>query len=110
MYWITKSLPKFFCDFMTPDILEIDFLSLSFALYFNCIRMNWIESIGYVASFFVVLSFVLKDIRKIRFVNMIGCIAFVAYGILNNWMFPIIIPNVVICLVQVYYLFFRKSL
>jgi hypothetical protein len=36
--------------------------------------------IGYGASFFVVLSFVLKDIKKIRIVNLVGCILFVIYG------------------------------
>jgi hypothetical protein len=70
--------------------------------------MNWIEYVGYAASFFVVLSFVLKDIKKIRIVNLIGCVCFVVYGVFNNMMMPIIIPNVVICFVQVYYLFFRK--
>ncbi len=29
--------------------------------------------IGYSASLFIVLSFILKDVRKIRVVNMIGC-------------------------------------
>lgn len=35
--------------------------------------------IGYSASLFIVLSFILKDIRKIRIVNMIGCICGLRY-------------------------------
>ncbi|CAH0135214.1 hypothetical protein SRABI04_00395 [Chryseobacterium sp. Bi04] len=33
--------------------------------------------IGYSASVFIVLSFILKDVRKIRVVNMIGCFCFI---------------------------------
>lgn len=60
--------------------------------------------IGYAASFFVVLSFVLKDIQRIRIVNLVGCILFVLYGIFNNYLWPIIIPNAVLCIIQSYHL------
>ncbi len=60
--------------------------------------------IGYAASFFIVLSFVLKDIRKIRVVNLIGCVFFVLYGIFNDWLWPIIIPNAILCGIQMYHL------
>ncbi len=61
--------------------------------------------VGYAASFFVVLSFVLKDIRKIRIVNLIGCILFVIYGVFSNYLWPIIIPNAILCVIQIYHLF-----
>ncbi len=64
-----------------------------------------INYIGYAASFFVVLSFVLKEIRQIRLINMIGCILFVIYGIGNDRQWPIIIPNAVLFVIQVYHLF-----
>lgn len=67
--------------------------------------MNWIEIIGYTASFFIVMSFILKNIKHIRIVNLIGCIFFVIYGTMLGMLWPIIIPNAVICLVQIYYLF-----
>jgi uncharacterized protein with PQ loop repeat len=54
--------------------------------------------IGYSASVFIVLSFILKDVRKIRIVNMIGCICFVIYGIFSGMLWPVIIPNGLICL------------
>ncbi|MFC3159956.1 uroporphyrinogen decarboxylase [Chryseobacterium arachidis] len=60
--------------------------------------------IGYSASLFIVLSFILKDIRKIRIVNMIGCICFVIYGIFSGMLWPVIIPNGLICFIQIYHL------
>ena len=60
--------------------------------------------VGYGASFFVVLSFALKDVKKIRVVNLIGCILFVIYGIYSDYLWPIIIPNAILCFIQVYHL------
>ncbi|MDQ0592283.1 uncharacterized protein with PQ loop repeat [Chryseobacterium ginsenosidimutans] len=65
--------------------------------------------IGYSASLFIVLSFILKDIRKIRIVNMIGCICFVIYGVFSGMLWPVIIPNGLICLIQIYYLLVDKK-
>lgn len=67
-----------------------------------------VNYIGYAASFFVVLSFVLKDLRKVRLVNIIGCVLFVIYGIYSNMLWPIIIPNAVLCLIQGYHLILKK--
>lgn len=60
--------------------------------------------VGYGASFFVVLSFILKDLRKIRIVNLVGCMLFVIYGIYSNFLWPIIIPNAILCGIQVFHL------
>lgn len=65
--------------------------------------------IGYAASFFIVLSFALKDLKKIRIVNMIGCICFVIYGIYSGMLWPVIIPNALLCFVQVYHLMAVKK-
>ncbi|WP_288376938.1 uroporphyrinogen decarboxylase [uncultured Chryseobacterium sp.] len=65
--------------------------------------------IGYSASLFIVLSFILKDIRKIRIVNMIGCICFVIYGIYSGMLWPVIIPNGLICFIQIYHLLAYKK-
>jgi len=62
------------------------------------------ELIGYLASLFVLLSFLMRNITTLRYVNSIGCLFFVAYGaLLDSW--PVIITNVAIVLVNVYYLF-----
>ena len=65
---------------------------------------NWAEYVGYVASAFVVGSFLLKEIKTIRLVNLIGCICFVIYGGYSGMLWPIIIPNVILALVQIYHL------
>ena len=71
--------------------------------------MNYIELIGYLASAFVLLSFVMKEMTKLRLVSLVGCGFFISYGILLvSW--PIIITNVAIVCVNVFYLAksFRK--
>ncbi len=60
--------------------------------------------IGYAASVFIVLSFVLKEVRKIRFVNLFGCICFVVYGVYSGMLWPIIIPNLLLCFIHFYHL------
>ncbi|QED37688.1 uroporphyrinogen decarboxylase [Antarcticibacterium arcticum] len=70
--------------------------------------ISYIEWIGYAASLFVLLSFLMRNITTLRYVNSIGCLFFVAYGILlDSW--PIIITNVAIVCVNVYYLFINKK-
>ncbi|HLF47289.1 MAG TPA: hypothetical protein VI548_12750 [Chitinophagaceae bacterium] len=72
--------------------------------------MNWIEFIGYVGAALVVISFLVSSkVRVIRFINMLGALVFIIYGILLNVNLPIIIPNAFISCIQVYYLFIRKE-
>lgn len=71
--------------------------------------MNWIEWIGYLGAALVVVSFLAgKNMRMLRIINLLGAITFVCYGILLNNNLPIIIPNVFITCIQVYYLFIKK--
>lgn len=71
---------------------------------------TYIDYIGYAASLFVLLSFVMRKIATLRTVNIIGCSLFIAYGILIDSI-PIIITNVSIVLVNGYYLvrYYRKK-
>ena len=62
------------------------------------------EIIGYTASFIVLVSFLMTDISKLRIINSIGCVMFVAYGILLNFSIPIILTNVAIVGINIYYL------
>lgn len=67
---------------------------------------------GYAASVFLIISFLLKDQRKLRAINLIGCILFVIYGFLLNYAWPIIIPNSIIAFTQIYHLWilpFKKK-
>jgi hypothetical protein len=72
--------------------------------------MNWVEWLGYFAAALVVLSFVVgSKVRTIRFINMLGAIAFLIYGFLLDVNLPIIIPNAFITCIQFYYLFIKKE-
>ena len=65
-----------------------------------------IEYVGYTASFFVLLSFVMKDMKTLRLINIIGCSFFIAYGFLIpgiSW--PIVVTNVAIVVVNLFYLY-----
>jgi hypothetical protein len=71
--------------------------------------MNWIEWIGYLAAGFVVASFLVKNMRLLRSINMMGAMLFIVYGIFLDVNLPVIIPNVFIVCIQFYYLFIRKG-
>lgn len=68
------------------------------------------DFIGYGASIFVVMSFLLKDLKKIRIVNLVGCLLFVVYGVMKGdgnfgaMYWPVIIPNAILCFIQVFHL------
>ncbi|MCF8715953.1 YgjV family protein [Joostella atrarenae] len=66
------------------------------------------ELIGYAASLGVLLSFFMKEIKKLRIVNSIGCLFFVIYGLMLPSI-PIIITNAAILGVNFYYLFIKKE-
>lgn len=66
------------------------------------------EYIGYAASAFVAISFLLKEINKIRLINLIGCLLFVVYGSMIDSV-PVIVTNVLISMFQIYYLFLAKK-
>ncbi|MFC5046785.1 uroporphyrinogen decarboxylase [Aquimarina hainanensis] len=68
-----------------------------------------VDIVGYFASFMVLISFLMKNIKTLRLVNSIGCIAFIVYGVLLNWSLPIIITNAAIVLINIYYLFVKKA-
>lgn len=46
--------------------------------------MSWVEIIGLLGTVFVLISFFMKDVKKIRCVNIIGAILFVIYGAIIN--------------------------
>lgn len=62
-----------------------------------------IEYIGYTASVFVLLSFVMKKMMYLRLINLVGCGMFIWYGLLLESL-PIIITNAAIVLVNSFYL------
>ncbi|WP_242155313.1 uroporphyrinogen decarboxylase [Aestuariivivens sediminis] len=72
-----------------------------------------LEYIGYLASLMVLLSFIMKTVKTLRLVNMMGCILFIIYGFLMPSLrigLPIIIANTAILLVNFYYLIYGPGL
>ncbi len=70
------------------------------------------EYIGYLASLMVLLSFMMKDVKKLRLVNMTGCVLFIIYGFLMPTLrigLPIIIANTAILFVNFYFLVKKKT-
>lgn len=62
-----------------------------------------IDIIGYLGSGFVLFSFLLKDIKKIRIINIIGALFFVIFGFCTNTL-PTAFMNLALIFVHVYYL------
>lgn len=70
--------------------------------------ISHVEWFGYLASLFVLMSFLMRNITTLRYVNTLGCMFFVIYGVLlSSW--PIIITNGAIIMVNFYYLFINKK-
>lgn len=67
--------------------------------------ISWIEWIGYAAMATVLISFLMKSVNKLRIVNSFGCLLFVFYGfVLQPISKPIIITNIVILGINLYYI------
>jgi len=67
------------------------------------------DTIGYIAMALLLISFLMKDVKKLRIVNSFGCAFFVAYGFLLVTSWPIIITNSAIISINLYYLILRKN-
>jgi len=66
------------------------------------------EWVGYLAMTVLLVSFMMKNVTKLRVINSIGCLFFVIYGSLIS-QYPIVITNAAIILINFYYLFFKKN-
>ncbi len=74
--------------------------------------LTLVEVVGYLASIVVLCSFTMKDVKKLRRVNMVGCLLFVIYGFMMPTIrigLPIIITNAAIMGINVYYSFIAKK-
>lgn len=65
--------------------------------------MTWFEAIGIVGTIFVLISFLMKDIKMVRVINIIGAALFVVYGALigalSTWLL-----NGILIIVHIIYL------
>ena len=64
---------------------------------------DWTEWLGYVASVVVAVSLTMTNIRRLRWINMMGAIAFTVYGALLQ-IYPVLVVNGFIVGVNIYYL------
>lgn len=64
----------------------------------------FIELFGYIASLVTIISFLMKDVKILRIVNLIACVMFVIYGLLIN-SYPLALVNVIVAFINIFYLF-----
>ena len=67
-----------------------------------------IDVLGWIATAVVVGSFAIQDVRKLRIVNMIGSMLWIAYGFLKQDN-PIIFVNISIILMHTYWFIKNKK-
>lgn len=67
------------------------------------------EWVGYLASAFLMVAFTMKNVKKLRIINSLGCITFVIYGVMLDVAWPIIISNTFILGSNLYYLLLKKE-
>jgi len=64
---------------------------------------NLIEWIGYLASFIILVSLLMRSIKRLRIVNLIGAAIFTFYGY-QIGSFPVMIMNLGIVFINIYYI------
>ena len=69
---------------------------------------NFIEFLGYMATFFVAASFLFKSIVYLRIVNSIGAILFVIYSVIIT-AYPVALLNAYLVVVNIYQLWRLKQ-
>ena len=61
------------------------------------------EIIGYLGSSLILVSFLFKDIKLIRIVNIIGAVFFIIYGFaIKTW--PTVVVNIALIFIHLFYL------
>lgn len=65
------------------------------------------EIVGITGTLFVLLSFLMKDLKKVRIINIIGAVLFVVYGVLIN-AYSTWILNGVLIIIHIIFLVKRK--
>jgi len=63
-----------------------------------------IEIWGYISMIVVLISVMMKDIKKLRMINTISCIMFVIYGVALG-AYPIVIMNSLVIFINIWRLY-----
>jgi hypothetical protein len=64
---------------------------------------NILEWIGYLASFIILISLVMRSIKRLRVINLFGALLFAVYGYFIGAL-PVMLMNGGIVLINIYYL------
>lgn len=67
-------------------------------------NVPWIEYVGYAASILIGISMFMKNIVKLRFINLLGSLLFTFYGFTIK-AYPVAIVNLVIVFTNIYYIY-----
>lgn len=70
--------------------------------------MSLMDLFGYGAAVVVFISFLMKDLKRLRLLSILGCIMFLIYGI-HIHAIPTIIINIGVIIINVYQLIKEKS-
>ena len=66
------------------------------------------EIIGLLGTLFVLISFLMKEVKLIRIINIVGAVLFVIYGLLigalSTWLL-----NAILVIIHIIYLLKRKN-
>jgi len=68
------------------------------------VEFDWVEWLGYLASFVVLISLTMSSIIKLRWINMLGCLLFAYFGYLVSSP-PVLFANLGIAVINVYFLY-----
>ena len=63
--------------------------------------MNYLEIVGWIATFVVIGSFLINDMLRLRSVNLVGATLLLIYGIIAG-SFSIMFLNIVVMCIQVF--------
>lgn len=64
---------------------------------------SWLEAMGFLASFIVLISLLMSSIIKLRWINLLGSAVFATYGFLIGSL-PVGVMNICTCLINIHYL------
>lgn len=66
-----------------------------------------IDILGYIGSLIVLISFMMKDMKKLRLINTLACIIFIIYGIVKV-AYPVAITNIIVTIINIIFLIRNK--
>ncbi len=72
-------------------------------------KIDFADWFGYLAMVILLISFLMKNVIKLRIVNSIACALFVVYGFLLSTSWPIVLSNSAIIGINLYYVLVRKN-